>query len=158
RLEGESVGRRVLREPALAEGRKRLPRQMGEQLAHIHGLDPAGLDFLPRPQPGQSPALTALEKISRQLWRFSEPHPVLELAIRWLARHVPACPRMVLLHGDFRLGNLMVGPDGLVGVFDWEFTHIGDPAEDLAWPCVRAWRFGQEQSRFGGLASPAEFL
>ena len=52
----------------------------------------------------------------------------------------------------------MVGPDGLRGVFDWEFAHIGDPAEELAWPCVRSWRFGQDAKRMGGVGSFEEFL
>src|SRR6185437_11434972 len=65
---------------------------------------------------------------------------------------------LVLVHGDFRVGNLMVGPEGLVGVFDWEFAHVGDPLEDLAWPCVRSWRFGQDGLVLGGLAGPEEFL
>jgi len=160
RLEGESVGRRVVREPALAEARRVLPRQMAEQLARIHAIDPVAgnLDFLPRPEPGLSPARTAVERMAQHLWRLGEPHPVLELAIRWLDRHAPDCPQSVLVHGDFRVGNLMVGPQGLVGVFDWEFAHVGDPAEDLAWPCVRSWRFGQDRLRLGGIAEPEAFL
>ena len=158
RLEGESVGRRVVREPALAEARRRLPRQMGEHLARIHAVDPTGLAFLPQPEPGLSPAQTAVERTARQLWSFAEPHPVLELAIRWLRRHAPPCPAPVLVHGDFRVGNLMVGPEGLVGVFDWEFAHVGDPADDLAWPCVRSWRFGQDNLRLGGVGDPVELL
>ncbi len=51
----------------------------------------------------------------------------------------------------------MVGPDGLRGVFDWEFAHVGDPAEDLAWPCVRSWRFGHDAQRLGGVGSFEEF-
>jgi aminoglycoside phosphotransferase (APT) family kinase protein len=160
RLEGESVGRRVVREPGLAGARRALPRQMAEQLARIHAIDPdaAGLDFLPRPGPGLSPADTAVGQLARQLERLGEPHPVLELAVRWLRRHAPDCPHPVLVHGDFRVGNLMVGPQGLAGVFDWEFAHVGDPAEDLAWPCVRSWRFGQDRLRLGGLAGPEDFL
>jgi aminoglycoside phosphotransferase (APT) family kinase protein len=158
RLEGESVGRRVVREPALAEARRLLPRQMAEQLARIHAVDWSGLDFLPRPEPGQSPARTTVERTARQLWRLGEPHPVLEVVIRWLLREPPECPDPVLVHGDFRVGNLMVGPAGLVGVFDWEFTHIGDPVEDLAWPCVRSWRFGQDGLHLGGLASDDDFV
>ncbi len=137
RLDGESVGSRVVRDPALTEARRALPRQMAEQLARIHAIDPTALDFLPRPDPGQSPARSAVERIGRQLWQLGEPHPVLEVAVRWLLRDPPPCPKPVLVHGDFRVGNLMVGPAGLVGVFDWEFAHVGDPAEDLAWPCVR---------------------
>ncbi len=158
RLDGESVGSRVVRDPALTEARRALPRQMAEQLARIHAIDPTALDFLPRPDPGQSPARSAVERIGRQLWQLGEPHPVLEVAVRWLLRDPPPCPKPVLVHGDFRVGNLMVGPAGLVGVFDWEFAHVGDPAEDLAWPCVRSWRFGQDRLRLGGLAAPDEFL
>jgi aminoglycoside phosphotransferase (APT) family kinase protein len=162
RLEGESVGRRVVREASLAEARRHLPRQMGEQLAGIHAIDAAreGLDFLPLPLPGLSPAQTAVANAARQLHRLGEPHPALELALRWLQRHAPpanaAGPGLV--HGDFRVGNLMVGPEGLRGVFDWEFAHFGDPAEDLAWPCVRSWRFGHDSQRLGGVGSREEFL
>jgi aminoglycoside phosphotransferase (APT) family kinase protein len=159
RIEGESVGRRVVREPALAEARRLLPRQMGEQLLRIHSLplDSPGLESLPRP-PGDSPARAAVEVAAHQLERLGEPHPVLELALRWLRQHAPPCEERVLCHGDFRIGNLMVGPDGLRAVFDWEFAHAGDPAEDLAWPCVRSWRFGQDALRLGGVGQPDEFL
>jgi aminoglycoside phosphotransferase (APT) family kinase protein len=156
RIEGESVGRRVVREPALAEARRLLPAQMGEQLARIHAVPPP--PGLPAPKPGLSPALTAVEQSMRQLHGIDEPHPVLELALRWLRRHAPATSTTVLVHGDFRIGNLMVGIDGLRGIFDWEFAHIGDPAEDLAWPCVRSWRFGQDQLRLGGIGDPEEFF
>jgi hypothetical protein len=46
------------------------------------------------------------------------------------------------VHGDFRLGNLLVGPGGLRGVLDWELAHAGDPAEDVGWLCAPPWRFG----------------
>jgi aminoglycoside phosphotransferase (APT) family kinase protein len=160
RLDGESVGRRIVREPALAEARSRLPQQMGEQLACIHRIDAAREDlaFLPASDPGCSPAQTARKRAARQLERFGEPHPVLELALRWLTAYAPACATPVLVHGDFRIGNLMVCPDGLRGIFDWEFAHVGDPAEDLAWPCVRSWRFGHDTLRLGGIGRPEEFF
>jgi aminoglycoside phosphotransferase (APT) family kinase protein len=47
-----------------------------------------------------------------------------------------------VVHGDFRNGNLVVGPDGVRAVLDWELVHVGDPMEDLGWLCTRAWRFG----------------
>jgi aminoglycoside phosphotransferase (APT) family kinase protein len=160
RLEGESVGRRIVREPALAEARRLLPAQMGEQLARIHAIDPdkERLDFLPRNDPGSSPAQTVVARTARQLERLGEPHPALEFGLRWLRANAPACPQTVLLHGDFRIGNLMVGPEGLRGVFDWEFAHIGDPAEDLAWPAVRSWRFGHDDQRLGGVGRPEDFF
>jgi aminoglycoside phosphotransferase (APT) family kinase protein len=154
RLEGESVGRRIVREPAFAEARRVLPRQMGEQLARIHriAVTHAAVVSLPR-----LPAATALENATQQLWKLDEPHPALELAARWLRQHMPTITESVLVHGDFRVGNLMIGPEGLRGVFDWEFAHVGDPAEDLAWPCVRSWRFGQDQLRLGGVGDAKEF-
>src|SRR5690606_35893920 len=54
----------------------------------------------------------------------------------------PASGRRTVVHGDFRNGNLMIDENGVTGVLDWELTHLGDPAEDLGWLCVKAWRFG----------------
>ncbi|MGH8996439.1 MAG: DUF6285 domain-containing protein, partial [Acidimicrobiales bacterium] len=62
--------------------------------------------------------------------------------IRWLEENQPEQAASTLVHGDFRLGNLIVGEDGVRAVLDWELAHQGDPVEDLAWLCVRAWRFG----------------
>ncbi|MFW6125066.1 MAG: phosphotransferase family protein [Pirellulales bacterium] len=159
RVEGESVGRRIVRQPELAEAHRRLPAQLGRQLARIHAIDPqeAGLDFLPARNPGRSFADTALDRAAAQLWRMGEPHPALELALRWLQAHAPTSDSAVLVHGDFRIGNVIVGPEGLRAVLDWEFAHVGDPAEDLAWPSVRSWRFGVNENRFGGIGEPEEF-
>jgi aminoglycoside phosphotransferase (APT) family kinase protein len=46
------------------------------------------------------------------------------------------------VHADFRTGNLIVGPEGLRCVLDWEIARIGDPMQDLAVLCLRSWRFG----------------
>jgi aminoglycoside phosphotransferase (APT) family kinase protein len=160
RLEGESVGRRIVREPGLAEARAALPAQMGMQLARIHKINAqaAGLDFLPNCEPGISPAQTAIRRTAEQYRKCDEPHPAVELGLRWLEKHAPPCPAPGLLHGDFRIGNLMVGTKGLVGVFDWEFAHIGDPLEDLTWPCVRSWRFGNDKLILGGIAQPDSYI
>jgi aminoglycoside phosphotransferase (APT) family kinase protein len=160
RLEGESVGRRILREVGLDSGRRMLPRQMGEQLARIHRMDPVReeLEFLLGNEPGCSPAQTSLNRVARQLDEFGEPHPALELALRWLRMHAPSGDSSIVIHGDFRVGNIMVGSDGLRGIFDWEFAHLGDRHEDLAWPCVRAWRFGNDRDRFGGVGRPEDFI
>jgi aminoglycoside phosphotransferase (APT) family kinase protein len=63
-----------------------------------------------------------------------------------------------LVHGDFRNGNIMVSPeDGLVALLDWELTHIGDPMEDIGWPCVPSWRFGQHDLPVGGFGTRDAF-
>ncbi len=159
RIEGESIGRRIVREPSLARARQLLPRQLGEQLARIHALDftQPGLEFLFSPV-ALAPVRGLLSLAYRQLEKVGEPHPVLELARRWLWDNAPSCPRRVLCHGDFRVGNLIVGEEGLRAILDWEFVHLGDPVEDLAWPTVRSWRFGQDQQQLGGIGSPELFL
>ncbi len=159
RLDGETIGRRIVREPALAEARSRLPDQIAAALATIHAVDPAtrGLDSLRAPAPGQSAASVALDRMEADLDAVDEPHPALELGLRWLRAHDPGPGGIVLVHGDFRVGNFMVGPEGLRGVLDWENTRLGDPHEDLAWICVRAWRFGRDDLSVGGIGARAPF-
>jgi aminoglycoside phosphotransferase (APT) family kinase protein len=88
---------------------------------------------------------------------LGEPHPVFELAFRTLgADREPE--RRTLVHGDFRMGNLMVDGDRVTGVLDWELTHIGDPVEDLGWLCVPAWRFARPDLPAAGLGTREELL
>ena len=82
-----------------------------------------------------------------------------ELALRWLRERLPGDPvRPQLVHGDFRNGNLIVGPEGVRAVIDWEIAHLGDPAEDLAWICLPPWRFGQIDRPVGGLGARADLF
>ena len=87
--------------------------------------------------------------LREQLDSFGQPSEVFELALTELAASQPPPREPVLVHGDFRLGNLIVGPEGLRAVLDWELTHVGSPAEDLGWLCVKAWRFGAERASGG---------
>jgi aminoglycoside phosphotransferase (APT) family kinase protein len=161
-LEGETIGRKVVKAPDLAPARANLPRQMGQALAAIHAieLETSQLaSLLPAPAPGQTPARTLLRQYEVNLDEIGEPHPALEVALRWLRQNEPPPPeRLVLLHGDFRIGNMVVNAQGLSGVLDWEFAHIGDPAQDLGWPFVRTWRFKVDHLRFGGIAPAEPFL
>ncbi len=133
-VEGETIARKILRDDEFRTAREVLPAQFGRALAQLHTIDPATV-------PGLAPQDQV--RMYRQLLDTSgEPHPTFELAFRWLEEHQPPpCPP-TLVHGDFRLGNVMVGADGLRAVLDWELAHIGDPMEDLGWLCVKAWRFG----------------
>lgn len=162
RLEGETIGRRIVKEPTLEHARKILPAQMGRALAHIHAINVAAQplsDILPAPSQGLTPARWNIEQLTANLDEIGEPHPALELGLRWLIKHEPPPPeRLTLIHGDYRIGNLVVGAEGLVGVLDWEFAHVGDPAEDLAWGLVRDWRFGVDHLKLGGIAPPDEFF
>ena len=134
RLEGETIARKLLRDDEWAVARGGLVDQAGAALAAIHRIPLA--DAPPLSSSDQ------LEEMRNLLAMLGQPLPAMELGLRWLAGYRPPSPRETVVHGDFRLGNLLVGPDGLRGVLDWELAHIGDPVEDLGWYCVRAWRFG----------------
>ncbi len=68
--------------------------------------------------------------------------PALECGLRWAAENAPKNPRVTCVHGDFRLGNFIVGEEGIRLLLDWEIGQAGDPMQDLAWVCVKTWRFG----------------
>ena len=89
---------------------------------------------------------------------FDEPRPAIEIALRWLARDRPSGGGDAIVHGDFRNGNLMIAPDGVRGVLDWELVHRGDPVEELfGWLCVKAWRFGAA-GPVGGFGTRTDLL
>jgi aminoglycoside phosphotransferase (APT) family kinase protein len=137
RVEGETVARRIQRDAEYALARARLVGQCADFLARLHAIDPATIDGLPSIDP--------LERY-RQRWReLDGVNATFELAFRWLDAHLPAPHPTTIVHGDFRLGNLIVDGAGLAAVLDWELAHAGDPVEDLAWLCVKAWRFRQPQ-------------
>jgi aminoglycoside phosphotransferase (APT) family kinase protein len=132
-LEGEALPPKLLRDPDKAPGRDRLMEDCAQALAGIHRI-PAG----------DGPGLEGADRLAiyrESLDVIDEPRPVLEFAYRWLARNRPDPGPPVVVHGDFRLGNLLVDRGGLRAVLDWELAHIGDRHEDLAWPTIRAWRF-----------------
>jgi aminoglycoside phosphotransferase (APT) family kinase protein len=165
RLAGETIGRRLVRDERFAAARRVLPAQLGEALAAIHRVALGGspgsdaLEFLPRPTPGQpvvASELDRLEELYRQI--TVEPHPAFEIAFRWLRGRQPAAGDVALVHGDFRIGNVMVGEEGLRAVLDWELAHVGDPFEDLGWLCVRSWRFGVDHLPLGGIGRREELF
>ncbi len=145
-VEGETLGGRIVKSPALAEARVGLARGCGEALARIHAIDAGAFPTLSQVTPAE-----LLDQWQASYRRSDWPRPVFELAFRWLGERCPAPPATPrLVHGDFRNGNLMIGPDGLRAVLDWELAHVGDPMEDLGWICVNAWRFGAEDRPVGG--------
>jgi len=145
-VEGETLGGRIARGEALAAVRPQLARQCGEILARIHTIDPAEFPMLPRADPAD---LVAQYKAAYLATNY--PRPVFDLAFRWLETQCPPPPaRPCLVHGDFRNGNLMIGPEGVRAVLDWELAHVADPLEDLAWICLNAWRFGVLDKPVGG--------
>ncbi len=159
RIEGETIARRLLRDDEYANTRAVLPSQLAAILAKIHSvpLDAPGVAELPGPAEGVSPAMHEIdrhEKIYRAL--TPDPHPAFELAFRWLRERAPDIEERRLVHGDYRIGNVIFGPEGARSILDWELAHIGDPMEDIGWLCVRSWRFGGDKP-VGGIGDRDAF-
>ena len=147
-VSGETIGGPVLRSPELAAVRPQLPHSFGAILARVHSIPKTKLPVLRR-----AGVVETLEQLARAVAEGARPRPVFALALRWLREHRLQEPDPKLVHGDFRLGNLMIGTDGVRAVLDWELAHVGDPAEDLGWLCVTAWRFGAVDLPVAGLGT-----
>jgi len=155
RLRGETIARKILRDMEFDDVRPRLAHQCGEILARIHAVT-------------LTPELRAVLPVvdgPMQLRRYRDiydlynyPHPVFEMALKWLEPRMAGAKRQTLVHGDFRHGNLLISPDGVEAALDWELTHIGDPLEDIGWICTNSWRFGVQEKVVGGFGELSDLL
>ena len=157
RMPGEAIARRVLRSLDGDGGRARLLSDLAAAAAAIHRVE---LDDVPAACAAGLPAgpLAELDAIEAELDVYGEPHPALELGLRWLRARLPPAREPALVHGDLRLGNVLVDGGRLSAVLDWELVHAGSPAEDLGWMCVRSWRFGADDRPAAGLGSRRTLL
>lgn len=159
-VEGETVPRRILRLVDATPGLgARLGRQLGESLARLHAIDPAVAPAGLR-RPAGDPAPAMLAELAESVAALPVRRPVMEYGLDWLAAHLPEPPgRTAIVHADVRNGNVIVGPDGLRAILDWELALAGgDPMEDLAWAAVRMWRFGNDPIEIGGFADRAALV
>ena len=151
RLPGEALPQRLFKDPRYDAALTTLPRAFAEQLARIHNVTPP--DFLAR----QS-TKTALQKLYSRYVQYNALNPVFETAFRWLFDNLLAEKEQTLVHGDFRMGNLLVTEEGLSGVLDWELAHVGDPVQDIAYLCAPSWRFGRYEKTVGGVGDIDDLL
>jgi aminoglycoside phosphotransferase (APT) family kinase protein len=163
RLQAEGIGRRIVTRDEFRKARNGLAAAMGRALAGIHRVDLALVPALPAQREDPPAATRVVAQLQKKLADADEPHPVIEAGLAWLRRHAASsCAAepspLVLVHGDFRVGNLLVDAAGLAAVIDWEFAHRGHALEDLAWPLVRAWRFGRDELHCGGVGTLDEYL
>ncbi len=157
---GETVPRRVLRLVADQGIGDVVAEQLGESLGRLHAIDPAEVSVPLRELDADDPTGAALRVLTEALDQLPQPRPALELGLRWLERHLPHPPdRVSIVHTDVRNGNLIVGPDGLRAVLDWEGALArGDPMQDVAWPALRMWRFREDHLEIGGFAGRAPYM
>jgi aminoglycoside phosphotransferase (APT) family kinase protein len=147
---GETMPQRIFR-AADSDARLKIATDLAALLAKLHAIDAAKVPFLE----GIPDSVDIIGNYLRLFDSYAEAHPAIELGFRWLERNRPTFGRRRVVHGDFRTGNFMVGPEGVRAALDWECAHIGQPMEDFGWLCVRSWRFGQVDLPIGGFAERA---
>ena len=146
---GETIVRRIQRSLD-DKGRAALLEQCAQALAAIHRARTDAAGLVERDE---------ITEWRQRLDEFGDTTATFEWAFRWLEDNRPAPSAIRLVHGDFRMGNLIVDGSTLAAVLDWEAVHIGEVCEDLAWFCVRAWRFGAPaELAAGGLGSIEDFI
>ncbi|HEY2032872.1 MAG TPA: phosphotransferase family protein [Rhizomicrobium sp.] len=154
RLPGETIARKILRDPEFDTIRPRLAYQCGVILARIHQVNTTILSKV-------LPVIDGLSQLRRyrDLYdAYNYPHPVFEFAFKWLEPRMRHASRQTLVHGDFRHGNLLISRQGVEAALDWELTHIGDPLEDIGWICTNSWRFGVADKVVGGFGELRDLL
>ena len=152
-VEGESIARKILRDKEYKKALPILAYQCGEAIAKIHNVDINNFSFLPK-----KPAEEQLEDLYSTYQSFEQPSPVFEYAYLWLKEQDFGNFQESLVHGDFRLGNIIVNADGLQSIIDWELAHIGNPLQDLGWVCGNSWRFGKNDKVVGGFGELEDLL
>lgn len=154
RVTGETLGKKIVSDPRFDAIRPSLARQCGEALVPIHRTAlPEGVSLK------TADAAADLDRYEEVYRATGAQRPVLELAFQYLRRRIPEPVEPVLLHGDFRNGNIMFDPEtGVAAVLDWELAHLGDPAEDMGWICTNSWRFGRPDRPVGGFGDYADLL
>lgn len=131
-------------DPAAAIG------DIARELVAVHRTDCTGI-----PVPLMDTA-QALADLRARFLDYGGDRPILALALKWLEANLPPPVTPRLVHGDFRLGNLMFEHGRLTGVLDWELAHLGDWHEDLAFGCMTVWRFSRPDRPGYGLTTIAE--
>lgn len=148
RVEAEVNPAKILANPPTS-----LLDNFARELAAIHAMSRDTLPSLP-----EAGAATLLAELKSRFLGFGGDRPVMALALKWLEDHLPAPVEPVLLHGDFRMGNIMVDANGLAAVLDWELAHLGDRYQDLAFGCINSWRFGYVDRPAFGIGPLEEFF
>jgi len=133
------VGGRVFWEPHMPDSspaeRAAVYDAMNATLARLHTYDPAaiGLGDFGR---GENYVARQVERWSKQ-YRASETEPIAEMEqlIEWLPAHLPPAAPVRIVHGDYRLDNVILASSAatILAVLDWELSTLGDPLADLAY-------------------------
>ncbi len=162
----DRVPGRVHADPAMPgcsrEERRAVWDEMNAVLAQLHALDYRALGLADYGRPDHY----VVRQLDRWLAQYrdarTEDIPEMERLGAWLQDHVPRETRAALVHGDYRLGNLLLDPaqPKVAAVLDWEMSTLGDPLCDLGYNCL-CWHLqelpiGFQGADFGALGIPPE--
>jgi aminoglycoside phosphotransferase (APT) family kinase protein len=124
-----------------------------ETLARLHQLDPVAIGLGDYGKPGNYFA-RQIERWTRQ-YRAAETQKLetVEKLIEWLPRTVPAQERVSIVHGDYRLDNMIFAADAprVIAVLDWELSTLGDPLADFTYFLMNWAMPHDSRSGLGGL-------
>jgi aminoglycoside phosphotransferase (APT) family kinase protein len=160
---GKASGRYIVKDPELSSYRKNgMVADLALNLSKLHSITPEKVkDNALKDKLKLTQVDNYIENCIRDLQitlaELPEIHPAIELVLNWLEAKAPNVDSIVLVHGDYRTGNFMMNKDGLQGILDYEFAHWGDRHEDIAWLCMRDWRFGKLNKEVGGFGDRADF-
>ncbi|MGH7121015.1 MAG: phosphotransferase family protein [Acetobacteraceae bacterium] len=157
RVAGVADPRRLVRDDNLIPDRRAFGAALGAELARIHAIRPPHPDLGFLGPPPDDALASRIDGFRAALDHLAAPQPAIEWVLRWLERNRPPPNPMTLVHGDYRIGNIMVVEGKLAAVLDWEFTTWSDPDEEIGWLCARCWRFGRPEREAGGVAARADF-
>jgi len=148
-----------------------IARQMCDLLAVLHVTDwqSTGIGKVLE-EPHEAPSTVEVARWEAVLRRDQvEAYPEIDLAIEWLRATAPPAQRTVLVHGDYKPGNVLIENSRVTTLLDWELAHLGDPLEDIGWmtqPLRRrehiipgAWEdqdLIDRYQRLSGLSAPAD--
>jgi aminoglycoside phosphotransferase (APT) family kinase protein len=163
KIAGKATGRYITKDKELDSYRKtNMVSDLASNLAKLHTVNPNSVTDRDLKQKLKLVTIDtyisqAIADLRQSLDELPEAHPAIELCLYWMETHAPNIDQIVLVHGDFRTGNFMMNSEGLQGILDFEFAHWGDRHEDIAWLCMRDWRFGRLNKEVGGFGDRKDF-
>jgi len=153
-VQGEALPQKLFKDPKYEVALAGLIDECAVSLAKIHEIS---FDDLQGEMETRTPE-QALSALADQFKTFEHSSAVLASAFHWMEDNCPAPEEPVLLHGDFRMGNLLIDENGLSAVLDWELSYIGDPLADISFFCAPPWRFGRYKKQAGGIGEMADLI
>ncbi|NJN51089.1 MAG: phosphotransferase [Gammaproteobacteria bacterium] len=119
-------------------GRAALYRDLARVLAALHGVDYQAVGLASFGKPGNYYARQISRWSKQYIASKTEDIVAMDKLMAWLPEHIPASDDTVIVHGDYRLGNVIVHPTQprIVGVLDWELSTLGHPLADLGYVCM----------------------